>query len=148
MRMVDNPTISPYIHQGPAQLKLDRQEVYEGDAWRESIVLSGGKIPFNLHGKAIYPSVCVEYMAEANGPTRYGRVKGYIERSQGPNCSPEPFFEIEPLLSNNDLHLWNRSDEERPRSSTSDLVEGNTNQLELLVLYTQTVVIPASSLVR
>jgi hypothetical protein len=59
-RMLDNPTIAPHIHQGPAQLVINRQEVYEGEAWRESIVLSGRRIPFNLHNTAIYPSVCVE----------------------------------------------------------------------------------------
>jgi len=80
--MLDNPTIAPHIHQGPAQFVVNRQEVYEGDAWRESIVLSGGRIPFNLHNKAIYPSVCVEYTDTGGvmdeSTTKLGRVKGTI----------------------------------------------------------------------
>jgi hypothetical protein len=143
-RMLDNPTIAPHIHQGPAQLVANRQEVYEGDAWRESIVLSGGKIPFNLHNKAIYPSVCVEYKTEGldDGGSKLGRVKGYVERYRGPNREPEKLFEIEPLLQNNDLNAWNYADGERPSSA------GSIPERPLLVLDTRTLLIPTTSLIR
>jgi hypothetical protein len=101
-RMLDNSTIAPHIHQGPGRLVTNRREVYEGDAWRESIVLSGGKIPFNLHDIAIYPSVYVEYTKGED--SKLGRVRGYVERSRGPNREAEQFFEIETLLPNSDVN--------------------------------------------
>jgi len=149
-RMLDNPTIAPHIHQGPAQFVVNRQEVYEGDAWRESIVLSGGRIPFNLHNKAIYPSVCVEYTDTGGvmdeSTTKLGRVKGYMERTRGPNREPEQLFEIEPLIPNTDLRKWKHCDGERPSSSES--ASSGSNDRPLLILDTRTIIVPAKFLIK
>ena len=72
--MFDNSIIIPHIHQGPARLVTNRQEVYEGNIWREFIVLSEGKLSFNLHNKAIYPSVC----RPANEPSALGARLGLL----------------------------------------------------------------------